>query len=71
MPLYLKQLLLQLKELNYFSKLKTQTRKFKREKLKDILVSLIVSQESLEKKELELYTEEIWPMLSDISQHKP
>jgi hypothetical protein len=48
-----------LKELNYSYKLKTLTKKFKKEKPKDTLVSVIASQESSKKKELELYTEEI------------
>jgi hypothetical protein len=46
------------------------TKKSKKEKPKDILVSSIVSQESLTKKELEPYTEVTWLMSLDISQPK-
>lgn len=41
------------------------------EKYLDTLVSVTASEESSKKKESVLYTEEIWPMLSDISLPKP
>jgi hypothetical protein len=45
--------------------------KFNLEKFQDTLELLTVLEELSKKKELEPYTEETWPMLSDISLLKP